>query len=339
MKQNQSSITKISSLNNKIILLIGGTGSFGQKFTDTILNKYNPKVIRVYSRDELKQWEMANKFTHDKRLRFFIGDIRDKTRLDRAMDDVQIVIHAAALKHIVACEYNPFEAVKTNIIGAENIIDTAINHNVEKVVGISTDKAVNPINLYGATKLCMEKIFIASNAYVGERRKTKISCVRYGNVTGSRGSVIPLFLTQKEKGVVTVTDKSMTRFWLTIEQGVEFVIKSIDRMNGGEIFVPKIPTVKIMDLVNILVPECKIKYIGIRPGEKLHEVLISEEEARHTVEVNDMYIVLPDQSWFGIKKFPNSQKLSRGFRYSSDNNSIKPNIDEIKKYLEKNFIT
>ncbi len=252
--------------NTKVILLTGGTGSFGKKFTKIMLKKYHPKVLRIFSRDELKQSEMCEYFKDDS-LRFFIGDVRDKDRLHRAMEGVHIVVHVAALKQVPSCEYNPFEAVKTNIIGAENIIDVAIDHQVEKVMAISTDKAVNPINLYGATKLCAEKIFVQGNSYTGEKR-TKISCVRYGNVVGSRGSVIPVFKEQREKGTLTITDERMTRFWITIEQGVEFVVKCIDRMHGGEIFVPKIPSMKITELAESIAPGCKRKIVGIRPGER-----------------------------------------------------------------------
>lgn len=326
----------MNNLKNKTILLIGGTGSFGQKFAGEVLNKYSPKVLRIYSRDELKQWEMANKFKNDERLRFFIGDVRDKERLDRAMADVDIVIHAAALKQILACEYNPFEAVKTNIIGAENIIDVAINHDVEKVIGISTDKAVNPINLYGATKLCMEKIFIAANSYVG-KKNTKISCVRYGNVVGSRGSVIPLFLLQRKTGELTITDKRMTRFWITLDQGINFVVRCINEMQGGEIFIPKLPSINIMDLVKVLAPNCKVKFIGIRSGEKLHEVLLSEEESRHSIEIEDIYIIMPEHEWFKLKKYHKGNKLITGFKYSSDKNPHTQKIDEIKKYIDSQY--
>lgn len=249
---------------NKVILLTGGTGSFGTKFTEIMLNKYKPKRIRIFSRDELKQWEMQKLFNDNKHLRFFIGDVRDKDRLERAMDGANIVIHAAALKQVPSCEYNPFEAVKTNILGAQNLIECAIDHNIEKVIALSTDKAVNPVNLYGATKMCMEKLIVAGNFYVGSERQTRMSCVRYGNVVGSRGSVVPVFRSQKPTGTVTATDRRMTRFWITLEQGVEFVIKSMEIMHGGEVFVPKIPSMNIMNLAKAIAPQCKIKFIGIR---------------------------------------------------------------------------
>jgi len=238
--------------NNKTILLTGGTGSFGNKFSEVMLKKYKIKTIRIFSRDELKQWEMEKRFNSDKRLRFFIGDIRDKNRLERAMDGVDVVVHAAALKHVPVCEYNPFEAIKTNILGAQNIVEAAIDHNIEKVVVLSTDKAVNPVNLYGATKMCMEKLFIAANSYVGSNRKTTMSCVRYGNVVGSRGSVVPLFKSLRNSGTITITDARMTRFWITLEQGVDLVIKAFDHMCGGEVFIPKIPSMKITDLAKEL---------------------------------------------------------------------------------------
>jgi UDP-N-acetylglucosamine 4,6-dehydratase/5-epimerase len=318
----------------KVILLTGGTGSFGQKFVEVMLKEYNPKTIRIFSRDELKQWEMAQKFKEDKRLRFFIGDVRDKERLKLAMDGVDIVVHAAALKQVPLCEYNPFEAIKTNVLGTQNVIEVAIDHNVEKVVGISTDKAVNPVNLYGATKMCMEKLLIASNSYVG-KRQTKISCVRYGNVVGSRGSVIPLFKKQKESGKITITDKRMTRFWITLEQGVRFVINCIEKMQGGEIFVPKIPSMKIMDLAKAIAPDCEIEFIGIRPGEKIHECLLTEDEARHSLEFDDFFVIEPEFHWWNNKKWSGGKKLPDGFRYTSDKNTQWLSIEDLKKMLEE----
>ena len=247
------------SLINKIILVTGGLGSFGQKFTEILLKKYKPKTIRIFSNDEFSQWEMAEKF-NDPRLRFFIGDVRDRDRVYRAMDGVDILVHAAALKQVPIAEYNPIEAIKTNIIGTMNVIDAAIDNEIEKGMFISSDKAVNPINLYGATKLCAEKLFVQANSYIGKRR-TKFSCVRYGNVVGSRGSVVPLFLEQKKGGVLTITDKRMTRFWITLEEGVNFVIKCIEKMKGGEVFIPKIPSMRIMDLAEVIAPKAKIKII------------------------------------------------------------------------------
>ncbi len=318
--------------NTKVILLTGGTGSFGKKFTEIMLKKYHPKVLRIFSRDELKQSEMREHFKDDS-LRFFIGDVRDKDRLHRAMEGVDIVVHAAALKQVPSCEYNPFEAIKTNIIGAENIIDVAIDHQVEKVIAISTDKAVNPINLYGATKLCAEKIFVQGNSYTGEKR-TEISCVRYGNVVGSRGSVIPIFKEQRKKGSLTITDERMTRFWITIEQGVEFVVKCIDRMHGGEIFIPKIPSMKITELAESIAPGCKRKIVGIRPGEKIHEVLISEDEARQTVELEDMFVIQPAHHWWKVEKWADAKSLPDGFRYASDTNNQWLSKEDLQRMIE-----
>ena len=318
----------------KIILLTGGTGSFGQKFVEVMLKEYNPKTIRIFSRDELKQWEMAQKFNHDERLRFFIGDIRDKERLERAMDGIDIVVHAAALKQVPLCEYNPFEAVKTNILGAQNVIEAALDHNVERVMAISTDKAVNPVNLYGATKMCMEKLFIAANSYVGPKRQTKMSCVRYGNVVGSRGSVIPLFKKQRQTGRITITDPRMTRFWITLEQGVRFVINCIEKMHGGEIFVPKIPSMRIMDLAKAVAPECEIEFIGIRPGEKIHECLLTEDEARHSIEFEDFFVIEPEHPWWNAERWSGGKRLPEGFRYTSDTNTQWLSIEELKKMVE-----
>lgn len=309
------------NFSNKTILLTGGTGSFGNRFIAIMLKKYNPKVIRVFSRDELKQWEMENKMGADKRLRFFLGDIRDRDRLHRAMEGVDIVVHAAAIKQVPACEYNPFEAVLTNVIGGQNIIDAALDHNVEQVLAISTDKAVNPVNLYGATKMCMEKLFVAANHYSGKSRKTKIACVRYGNVVGSRGSVIPVFRAQRPSGTLTVTDLRMTRFWLTLDQGVEFVIHCIKMMRGGEVFVPKIPSMKMMDLAKAMAPECKIAITGIRPGEKLHECLLTEDESRHARDMGAHFVILPEHSVWGFAEYKSGKKLPEGYRYDSNNNT------------------
>jgi UDP-N-acetylglucosamine 4,6-dehydratase len=314
----------------KIVLITGGTGSFGKAFTRIMLKKHKPKALRIFSRDEFKQNEMR-KVYDDSCLRYFIGDVRDKERLERAMKDVDIVVHAAALKQIPSCEYNPFEAVKTNILGAQNVINAAIDNNVEKVMAISTDKAVNPINLYGATKLCAEKMFIQGNSYVGFKR-TKLSCVRYGNVVGSRGSVIPVFKEQAKKGTLTITDERMTRFWITLDQGIEFVIKCVELMHRGEIFVPKIPSMRVMDLANTIAPDCKIKYIGIRPGEKLHEVLISEDKARHTLEFEDFFVIEPEYYW-SRDNWEGGKRLGDGFKYSSDNNSKWLTVEEMKKMI------
>jgi len=320
------------SIDDKTILITGGTGSFGQKFIEIILNKYNPRVIRIFSRGEFLQWEMAKKF-NDPRLRFLIGDVRDKDRVHRAMNGADIVIHAAALKQIPAIEYNPIEAVKTNIIGTANIIDSAINNNIEKAIFVSSDKAVNPVNLYGATKLCAEKLFIQANSYIGER-KTKFSCVRYGNVIGSRGSVTPLFLQQKKKGILTITDKRMTRFWITLDQGVDLVINCIEKMRGGEIFIPKIPSMKIMDLAEVIAPEAQVKIIGIRPGEKLDEMLLPNEEARRTKEFDKYFIVEPEYPFWDKNNFNDGKLLPKEFRYASDTNEKWLSKEEMRKILK-----
>jgi UDP-N-acetylglucosamine 4,6-dehydratase len=322
------------SLNGKAILLTGGTGSFGKKFIEIVLKKYKPKVIRVYSRDELKQSELRSHYGEIDQLRFFIGDVRDKERLERAMHNIDIVVHTAALKQVPFCEYNPFEAVKTNIIGAENIINTAIDNKVPKVIALSTDKAVNPINIYGATKLCAEKIFVQGNSYSGEGG-TKFSCARYGNVIESRGSVIPLFKKQKEAGTLTITDERMTRFWMTLEDGVNFVIRCIQIMKGGEVFVPRIPSMKIVDLARAICPGCKLKKIGIRPGEKINEVLVTEDEARHTIEFDDFFIIEPELDWWGKGNHKEGKKLKEGFRYTSDNNPLLLSKEQILKKITK----
>src|SRR6476660_6074580 len=280
------------------VLVTGGTGSFGKKFVEIMLRDFQPKRLVIFSRDELKQHEMkASGFNHPS-LRYFIGDVRDPGRLDRALAGVTVLVHAAALKQVPACEYNPFEAIQTNIMGGKSVIDAAINQGVRRILALSTDKAVNPINLYGATKLCAEKMFVQANAYAGAQN-TRFSCARYGNVVGSRGSVIPIFLEQRKRGRITITDPRMTRFWITLDQGVKFVIRCLEQMHGGEVFSPKIPSMNIMDLVKAVAPNCKVEHVGIRPGEKLHEVLVSEDEARHTVETDDMYIIQPNYPWWG----------------------------------------
>src|SRR5882724_9579696 len=274
----------------QVVLVTGGTGSFGHKFVEIMLREYRPKRLVIFSRDELKQHDMRASGLDHPSLRYFIGDVRDAQRLERAFAGVTIVIHAAALKQVPACEYNPFEAIQTNIMGGRNVIDAAINQGVRRILALSTDKAVNPINLYGATKLCAEKMFVQANAYSGAQ-DTRFSCARYGNVVGSRGSVVPVFLEQRRTGKITVTDPRMTRFWLTLEQGVDFVTRCADLMQGGEIFVPRIPSMKIMDLVEAIAPGCEIAFSGIRPGEKLNEVLISQDEARHTIALEDMFTI------------------------------------------------
>jgi UDP-N-acetylglucosamine 4,6-dehydratase/5-epimerase len=303
------------------ILVTGGTGSFGKKFVEIMLRDYQPQRMVVFSRDELKQHEMRTSGFDDPSLRYFIGDVRDVDRLKRALSGVTVVVHAAALKQVPACEYNPFEAIQTNIMGGRNVIDAAIDQGVRRILALSTDKAVNPINLYGATKLCAEKVFVQANAYAGAKN-TRFSCARYGNVVGSRGSVIPVFLEQRRRGKITITDSRMTRFWLTLEQGVKFVIRCLEQMHGGEIFVPKIPSMRLQDLAETIAPGCKIEYIGIRPGEKLHEVLVSEDESRQTLETEDMFVIQPSHPWWTSENWVSAKPLPEGFRYSSDNNKI-----------------
>jgi UDP-N-acetylglucosamine 4,6-dehydratase len=301
------------------ILVTGGTGSFGKKFVEIMLREYRPQRLVIFSRDELKQHEMRTSGFDHPSLRYFIGDVRDAERLKRALSGVTVVVHAAALKQVPACEYNPFEAIQTNIMGGKNVIDAAIDLGVRRILALSTDKAVNPINLYGATKLCAEKVFVQANAYAGAKN-TRFSCARYGNVVGSRGSVIPVFLEQRRAGKITITDPRMTRFWLTLEQGVKFVIRCLEQMHGGEIFVPKIPSMRLLDLAETVAPGCKVEYIGIRPGEKLHEVLVSEDESRQTLETEDMYVIQPSHSWWKSENWENAKPLPEGFRYASDNN-------------------
>lgn len=304
----------------EIVLVTGATGSFGQKFCELMLAEYHPQKLIIFSRDELKQHDMRTSGFDHPSLRYFIGDVRDAQRLERAFAGVTVVVHAAALKQVPACEYNPFEAIQTNIIGAKNVIDAAINQGVRRIIALSTDKAVNPVNLYGASKLCAEKVFVQANAYAGAQ-DTRFSCARYGNVVGSRGSVIPMFLEQRKTGCVTITDPRMTRFWITMERGVRFVVRCLEQMRGGEIFVPKIPSMKLVDMAETVAPGCKVECIGIRPGEKLHEVLLSEDEARDAVETADMYIVQPRHSWWHKGNWPDARPLPEGFRYTSDTNS------------------
>jgi len=316
-------------LNNKSILITGGTGSFGKEFIKIVLNLYRPSRLVIYSRDELKQHEMRMNGFDNRCLRYFIGDVRDKDRLTRAMSSVDIVVHAAALKQVPSCEYNPFEAVKTNVNGAQNIIDAAIDAGVKKVIALSTDKAVNPVNLYGATKLCAEKIFSQGNSY-SKPEGPFFSCVRYGNVIGSRGSVIPLFREQKKTGKITITDSRMTRFWLTLEEAVGLVLKGLEHMQGGEIFVPKIPSMKLVDLAEAIAPECEIETIGIRPGEKLHEMLLTEEEGRNTIDYEGMYVIMPNYSWWKQKNYKDGKKLKDNFHYSSSNNQMWLSVNDLR---------
>ncbi len=315
---------------NKVVLITGGTGSFGKKCIEVLLKEYHPSKIIVFSRDELKQHEMRAGGFDQPELRYFIGDIRDQARLCRAFHGVDVVIHAAALKQVPACEYNPSEAIKTNITGSSNVIDAALEMGVEKVIALSTDKAVNPVNLYGATKLAAEKLFVQSNAYAASS-STRFSCVRYGNVAGSRGSVIPVFLQQRAKGKLTVTDERMTRFWITLEQGVHFVLRSAEQMIGGEVFVPKIPSTRIVDLARVIAPDVEIQFVGIRPGEKLHEVLLGEDEARSSLELEDMYVIQPSLDfWFGHGWEEKGRPLPADFRYTSENNSEWLSADQIR---------
>jgi len=314
-------------------LITGGTGSFGKKFTEILLSEHDPESVRIYSRGELLQMEMQNRFD-DSRLRFLIGDVRDRDRLYRAASGVDIIVHAAALKHVPACEYNPIEAVRTNVEGSVNVIDAAIDNSVEKIMAISTDKAVHPVNLYGATKMVAEKLFTQGNAYTGWA-KTRFSCIRYGNVIGSRGSVIPLFKEQKKNGVITITDDRMTRFWITLEQGVRFVMDCIARMKGGETFVPKIPSMKVIDLANVIAPDAKKKVIGIRSGEKLHEILLTEDEARHTKEFDNYFVIEPEHPFWDKNNFTDEKSLPEGFRYTSDNNDKWLTEDELGKIVDE----
>lgn len=317
---------------DKTVLVTGGTGSFGRHFCRYLLENHHPRVIRIFSRGELKQHEMRQEFGDRGDLRFFIGDVRDPDRLRRAMEGVDFVVHAAAMKQVPACEYNPFEAVKTNVHGAQNVIDAAIDAGVKKVVALSTDKAVNPVNLYGATKLCSDKLFIQGNAYAGDRG-TRFACVRYGNVIGSRGSVIPVFLRQRENGRLTVTDPRMTRFWITLDGAVELVVRAFRHMEGGEIFVPKIPSMRIMDLARAIGPDCEIEITGIRPGEKLHEALTGEDEGRNTIEYRGMYVIMPAHSWWRRDNYKEGRKLPEDFVYTSDKNDQWLSVEELREIV------
>ncbi|MBU1913440.1 MAG: UDP-N-acetylglucosamine 4,6-dehydratase (inverting) [Candidatus Omnitrophica bacterium] len=321
-------------LNGKVVLITGGTGSFGKKFTDMVFKRYKPKKLIIFSRDEMKQYEMKQVFSEERHenLRYFIGDVRDRDRLHRAFNGVDIVVHAAALKIVPTAEYNPFEAVKTNILGAENVINIAIDNGVKKVIALSTDKAANPINLYGATKLCAEKMFVAANNY--SWKKTQFSVVRYGNVFGSRGSVVPFFKECAKTGIIPITDENMTRFWITLEQGVDLVLDCLKDMDGGEVFIPKLPSIKIIDLAKAIGPKCKIKITGIRPGEKLHETLVPADDGIHTHEYKDKFVTYPRVVSHDIKK--GGKYLGLGFEgYRSDNNTSWLTKEEIKSMIKK----
>ena len=322
--------------NNKVIVITGGTGSFGKKCTEVILKCYKPKKLIIFSRDEFKQYEMAkylNNIGFDRKVRFFIGDVRDKERLHRALHNVDYLIHAAALKQIPAAEYNPTECIKTNIYGAQNVVNVAADRGVKRVIALSTDKAANPVNLYGATKLCSDKLFVAANAFVAQD-ETRFSVVRYGNVISSRGSVIPLFREQRKTGKITVTDSRMTRFWMTLEQGVDFVLSCLERMVGGEIFVPKLPSMNIMDLIQAIAPDCDIETVGIRPGEKIHEVMVTSDDARMTSEFDNYYIVKPHNRYV-IERFAGEggQPVPEGFEYNSETNPWRLTVEEMREMI------
>jgi UDP-N-acetylglucosamine 4,6-dehydratase len=321
-------------LNNKTILITGGTGSFGKKMVQVILEEYKPEKLIIFSRDELKQFEMSQRWNTKKYpcIRYFLGDVRDKERLSRAFHGVDYVIHAAALKQVPAAEYNPEEFIKTNILGSMNVIDAALMNKVRKVVALSTDKACNPINLYGATKLCADKLFVAANIY-GGHDKTIFSVVRYGNVVGSRGSVVPFFKERAKTGVLPITDSRMTRFWITLDQSVHFVLRVVDLASGGEIFVPKIPSMHIVELAKAIAPECTQEVVGIRPGEKIHEILIGEDEGRNAIEYDECYVV--KQAPVDVNTIKDCNLCPEGFSYTSENNSQKISIEELHRVLEQ----
>ena len=324
-------------LKDKVVLITGGTGSFGKQFVHSVLKCYAPRKLIVFSRDELKQFDMRQAFDEKRYscMRYFIGDVRDRDRLYRAMDGVEIVIHAAALKQVPTAEYNPIEVIKTNVLGAANLIDAAIDRNVQKVIALSTDKAANPINLYGATKLCSDKLFVAANGYSGHHG-TRFSVVRYGNVMGSRGSVIPFFQQMRRTGVLPVTDPKMTRFWITLEQAVKFVLRCLERMKGGEIFVPKIPSMSIVDLARAIAPECRLDIVGVRPGEKLHETMVPEDDARNAVEYEDCFVIRAQAASSSHSNGNGGRPCPEGFRYSSDNNPRWLTVEELQALVAGN---
>lgn len=317
---------------DKTILITGGTGSFGTTCTEVLLRHHNPRTIRLFSRDELKQSELQAKYRGEARLRFFIGDIRDRERLTRACRGVDLIIHAAALKQVPACEYNPFEAVQTNVIGAENVVAAAIENDVPCTLNLSTDKAVNPVNLYGASKLCAEKIITQGNTYAADS-VARFATVRYGNVVGSRGSVVPVFLQQAETGELRITDPRMTRFWITLPQAVEFVLSRVTMLEGGEIFIPKIASMRVMDVAEAIAPEATVTITGIRPGEKLHEVLVTEDESRHALALEDGYLIYPEFPTWRTAPYTGGPALADGFRYSSDINSDWLTPDQLREML------
>lgn len=317
---------------DRIVLITGGTGSFGHAFARFLLQETGVKTVRIYSRDELKQYDMKRRL-NDSRLRFFLGDVRDRDRIKRACETVDFVVHAAALKQVDACEYNPFEAIQTNINGAVNLVDAAIDTGVQRLLAISTDKAVNPVNLYGATKLCSDKVFIHGNSYSGARG-TRFSCVRYGNVVGSRGSVLPLFLEQRFSGVLRVTDERMTRFWITMDHAVRFVATALSMMVGGETFVPRIPSMKVVDLARAVAPDAKLEVVGIRPGEKIHETLVQNEEARNTLDLGKSFIILPEWFHSRVERPYTGERLPEDFSYRSDTNQEWIAVEDMRKIVE-----
>lgn len=318
----------VLDLNEATILLTGGTGSFGHAFTSRVSRDWPGATIRVYSRDELKQSEMSSRFPGAE-LRYLIGDIRDRSRMSRAAQGADIIVHAAAMKQVGACEYNPFEAVRTNVLGAQHVVDAAIDAGVQRVLALSTDKAVNPVNLYGATKLCQEKIIVQGNAYAAQSN-TRLSCVRYGNVVGSRGSVVPLFRKQADEGELTITDERMTRFWITLDEAVDLVLFGLEHMEGGEIFIPKIPSMRVSDLAEAMAPGVPTRITGIRPGEKLHEILLTDDEARHSVDAGDVYVVLPEHPWWGREtKWTGLDAVPDGFEYASNTNDDWLGVDKL----------
>ena len=322
-------------LKDKVVLVTGGTGSFGKQFVATVLREHAPRKLIIFSRDELKQFDMRQHFDEQRYpcMRYFIGDVRDRDRLYRAMDGVDVIIHAAALKQVPTAEYNPIEVIKTNVLGGANLIDAAIDRNVQKVIALSTDKAANPINLYGATKLCSDKLFVSANGYSGHHG-TRFSVVRYGNVMGSRGSVIPFFQQMRSTGILPVTDPKMTRFWITLEQAVKFVLSCLDRMQGGEIFVPKIPSMNIVDLARAIAPECRLDIVGVRPGEKLHETMVPEDDARNTVEYDDCFVIRAQPAnGNGHVNGNGGKPCPAGFRYSSDNNPRWLTVEELQRLV------
>jgi UDP-N-acetylglucosamine 4,6-dehydratase len=315
---------------DKTILITGGTGSFGTQFIERMLRDHEPRAIRVFSRDELKQWDLQRRFADDDRLRYLIGDVRDRERLERATRGVDVIVHAAALKQVPVCEYNPFEAIQTNVHGAENVVAAAIANDVPLTVNLSTDKAVNPVNLYGASKLAAEKIVNQGNAYAADS-PSRFASVRYGNVVGSRGSVVPLFKRQADTGVITITDERMTRFWITLDEAVTFVVDAASRMGGGETFIPRIPSMRVTDMAEALAPHAEIKIIGIRPGEKLHELLVTEDESRHAYAVDNGFVIMPEYPSWELRIPEGGEPLPGGFTYSSGENDWWLNVEELRE--------